>query len=151
MGLVGIWLAIAIDEWTRAIIMFFRWKSRAWERYALVKPQEQEEIVLFRRSSTPLIEMQSFINEIRIGESCSNKLLEQLLIILFNFYLQFVNILIRNRIRYCMIHLIFKIYVWLSCFFLTLNLSSSTCNKFDCKYAISFSSNIIENGSIAPK
>ena len=45
MGLVGIWLAIAIDEWTRAIIMFFRWKSRAWERYALVKPEEQEEIV----------------------------------------------------------------------------------------------------------
>ncbi|MCI4060818.1 MATE family efflux transporter, partial [Bacillus cereus] len=26
MGLVGIWLAIAIDECTRAIIMFFRWK-----------------------------------------------------------------------------------------------------------------------------
>ncbi len=45
MGLVGIWLAIAIDEWTRAIIMFFRWKSRAWERYALVKPEEQEENV----------------------------------------------------------------------------------------------------------
>lgn len=45
MGLIGIWLAIAIDEWTRAIIMFFRWKSRAWERYALVKPEEQEEIV----------------------------------------------------------------------------------------------------------
>lgn len=45
MGLVGIWLAIAIDEWTRAIIMFFRWKSRAWERYALVKPEEQEESV----------------------------------------------------------------------------------------------------------
>ncbi len=45
MGLVGIWLAIAIDEWTRAIIMFFRWKSRAWERYTLVKPEEQEENV----------------------------------------------------------------------------------------------------------
>ena len=42
MGLVGIWLAIAIDEWTRAIIMFFRWRSRTWERYALVKPEEQD-------------------------------------------------------------------------------------------------------------
>ena len=42
MGLSGIWLAIAIDEWTRAIIMFFRWKSRAWENYALVKPETSE-------------------------------------------------------------------------------------------------------------
>lgn len=37
MGLPGIWLAIASDEWLRAIIMYFRWKSRKWERYALVK------------------------------------------------------------------------------------------------------------------
>ncbi|PFN08897.1 MULTISPECIES: MATE family efflux transporter [Bacillus cereus group] len=43
MGLPGIWLAIAIDEWTRAIIMFFRWRSRAWENYALVKPETSEE------------------------------------------------------------------------------------------------------------
>jgi len=39
LGLVGIWLAIAADEWTRAIIMSFRWKSRAWEKHALVKPE----------------------------------------------------------------------------------------------------------------
>lgn len=45
MGLVGIWLAIAIDEWTRAIIMFFRRRSRSWENYALVKPNEQDESV----------------------------------------------------------------------------------------------------------
>ncbi|MGD6817136.1 MATE family efflux transporter [Metabacillus sp. 84] len=37
MGLAGIWLAIAADEWTRAVIMFFRWKSRKWEKFALVK------------------------------------------------------------------------------------------------------------------
>lgn len=36
LGLVGIWLAIAADEWTRGVIMFFRWKSRAWEGKALV-------------------------------------------------------------------------------------------------------------------
>lgn len=42
LGLVGVWLAIAADEWTRAIIMMLRWKSRAWERYALVEPFEQE-------------------------------------------------------------------------------------------------------------
>ncbi|MTH53744.1 MATE family efflux transporter [Bacillus mangrovi] len=37
LGLAGIWLAIAADEWTRAIIMYFRWKSRKWEKFALVK------------------------------------------------------------------------------------------------------------------
>jgi len=42
MGLPGIWLAIAADEWTRATIMYFRWKSRAWEKYALVHPVESE-------------------------------------------------------------------------------------------------------------
>jgi putative MATE family efflux protein len=40
LGLVGIWLAIIMDEWTRAIFMTLRWKSRAWERYALVEPTE---------------------------------------------------------------------------------------------------------------
>jgi Na+-driven multidrug efflux pump len=38
MGLPGIWLAIAADEWIRGIIMYFRWKSRKWEKYALVGP-----------------------------------------------------------------------------------------------------------------
>lgn len=40
LGLVGIWLAIAADEWLRGIIMYLRWKSRAWERYSLVDHQE---------------------------------------------------------------------------------------------------------------
>ncbi|GAA3408945.1 MATE family efflux transporter [Paenibacillus hodogayensis] len=38
MGLVGVWLAIAADEWLRAIIMFFRWRSRKWEAKRLVEP-----------------------------------------------------------------------------------------------------------------
>ena len=42
LGLVGVWLAIAADEWTRAIIVLFRWKSRKWERFALVTPKEKE-------------------------------------------------------------------------------------------------------------
>lgn len=40
MGLPGIWLAIAADEWLRGIIMFFRWKSRKWEKYTLVHKKE---------------------------------------------------------------------------------------------------------------
>ncbi|QDQ01015.1 MATE family efflux transporter [Lysinibacillus fusiformis] len=42
-GLIGIWLAISADEWLRAIIVYFRWKSRKWERFALVSPTEQKE------------------------------------------------------------------------------------------------------------
>ena len=45
MGLPGIWIAIAVDEWTRATIMYFRWKSRAWEKYALVHPEALEDKV----------------------------------------------------------------------------------------------------------
>ncbi|MGE7946131.1 MATE family efflux transporter [Lysinibacillus sp. NPDC093688] len=42
-GLVGIWLAIAADEWMRAVIVYFRWRSRKWERFALISPTEQKE------------------------------------------------------------------------------------------------------------
>lgn len=45
MGLVGVWLAIAADEWTRAIIVLFRWRSRKWERYALISPQNDNDVV----------------------------------------------------------------------------------------------------------
>ncbi|MEK8126293.1 MATE family efflux transporter [Paenibacillus filicis] len=38
MGLLGIWIAFATDEWLRGLIMMLRWRSRAWERKALVKP-----------------------------------------------------------------------------------------------------------------
>jgi len=30
LGLVGIWLGIALDEWVRGIIMIFRWRSERW-------------------------------------------------------------------------------------------------------------------------
>lgn len=38
LGLAGVWLAVATDEWIRGIVMFFRWRSRAWERKSLVDP-----------------------------------------------------------------------------------------------------------------
>ncbi|WP_408631610.1 MATE family efflux transporter [Metabacillus kandeliae] len=43
LGLAGIWIAIASDEWTRAVIMFFRWKSKTWKKYALVKHHIHEQ------------------------------------------------------------------------------------------------------------
>lgn len=39
MGLAGIWLTIAADEWCRAVLVMIRWKSRKWERHALVSPK----------------------------------------------------------------------------------------------------------------
>ncbi|MFC4100573.1 MATE family efflux transporter [Paenibacillus xanthanilyticus] len=42
LGLVGIWLAIAADEWLRAVIMWVRWRSRRWESRSLVEPGPAE-------------------------------------------------------------------------------------------------------------
>ena len=36
LGLVGFWLGIGTDETTRGIVMFLRWRSRRWQRHALV-------------------------------------------------------------------------------------------------------------------
>ncbi len=34
-GLVGVWVAMATDEWFRGIVMLLRWRSGAWRRTAL--------------------------------------------------------------------------------------------------------------------
>lgn len=36
LGLAGVWIAFIVDEWLRGIVMYFRWKSRAWEKKVLV-------------------------------------------------------------------------------------------------------------------
>lgn len=36
LGLVGIWIALVLDEWIRGIIMYCRWKSRKWENRGFV-------------------------------------------------------------------------------------------------------------------
>lgn len=35
-GLVGVMIAALLDEWIRGIIMFFRWRSRAWQKMGIV-------------------------------------------------------------------------------------------------------------------
>jgi putative MATE family efflux protein len=35
-GLMGVWIALACDEWVRGTIMLFRWKSGKWRSKALV-------------------------------------------------------------------------------------------------------------------
>lgn len=46
IGLLGIWIAFAVDEWLRGLIMLLRWKSRVWEKKALVKPVSTTEEAL---------------------------------------------------------------------------------------------------------
>ncbi|WP_016954718.1 MATE family efflux transporter [Catenovulum agarivorans] len=35
-GLVGVWVALAIDEWTRGLLMFWRWRSGRWQTKSFV-------------------------------------------------------------------------------------------------------------------
>lgn len=42
LALVGVWWTIALDEWSRAIIMSFRWRSRVWQKHVLVTPLSRE-------------------------------------------------------------------------------------------------------------
>lgn len=34
-GVMGAWVAISVDEWFRGIIMFRRWRSKAWTKFKL--------------------------------------------------------------------------------------------------------------------
>ncbi|WP_308637409.1 MATE family efflux transporter [Paenibacillus silvisoli] len=36
MGLIGVWISFAVDEWVRGLIMLARWKSGVWTKKALV-------------------------------------------------------------------------------------------------------------------
>ncbi|NKI20161.1 MATE family efflux transporter [Paenibacillus dendritiformis] len=45
LGLAGIWLAFAADEWVRALVMLRRWSKRGWERLSLNPGHAAEEQV----------------------------------------------------------------------------------------------------------
>ncbi|OCT12014.1 MATE family efflux transporter [Paenibacillus pectinilyticus] len=36
MGLLGVWIAFTVDEWTRGLLMYLRWRSRVWQSKSLV-------------------------------------------------------------------------------------------------------------------
>ena len=37
LGLLGVWFAMALDEWVRAIIVYIRWKKGGWRGKAVVE------------------------------------------------------------------------------------------------------------------
>jgi putative MATE family efflux protein len=46
LGLAGIWIAIAADEWLRGIVIAIRWKSGAWKSKSLVHHDPEPEPVI---------------------------------------------------------------------------------------------------------
>jgi putative MATE family efflux protein len=36
LGVIGAWMAIALDEWIRGVIMAYRWRSQIWTKFKLV-------------------------------------------------------------------------------------------------------------------
>jgi Na+-driven multidrug efflux pump len=44
LGLAGVWIAFITDEWLRGIIMYYRWKSRAWESKVLVQKKQRKPV-----------------------------------------------------------------------------------------------------------
>ncbi|MEK8128719.1 MATE family efflux transporter [Paenibacillus filicis] len=46
MGLVGIWIATGLDEWLRGLANLYRWNSRRWESYTLVKQAQNRQTSL---------------------------------------------------------------------------------------------------------
>ena len=45
-GLIGVWIAYAIDEALRSVLMIYRWHSGVWKTKSVVHPQEAEPEVL---------------------------------------------------------------------------------------------------------
>jgi putative MATE family efflux protein len=43
LGLAGVWMSFIVDEWLRGIVMYFRWKSRVWEKKIMVSNDEQDQ------------------------------------------------------------------------------------------------------------
>jgi Na+-driven multidrug efflux pump len=44
LGLVGVWMAMAADEWFRGIVVLLRWRSGVWQRMALVRGSGSSEV-----------------------------------------------------------------------------------------------------------
>lgn len=40
-GLIGMWAAFIMDEWFRGLILFMRWRSKAWQKKSLVERKEE--------------------------------------------------------------------------------------------------------------
>ena len=45
MGVIGAYIALALDECTRGIVMFIRWKTGKWEEKVIVKNNKTEEVL----------------------------------------------------------------------------------------------------------
>ena len=44
LGLVGVWMAMAAEEWLRGIVMLLRWRSGVWQRKTLVHRADEASV-----------------------------------------------------------------------------------------------------------
>jgi len=44
LGLIGVWIALILDEWLRGVLMLRRWKTRKWESMSFIDSEEKENI-----------------------------------------------------------------------------------------------------------
>ncbi|SER93835.1 putative efflux protein, MATE family [Salipaludibacillus aurantiacus] len=43
LGLIGVWIALIMDEWLRGLLMLRRWKTRKWEKMSFVSEDKEKE------------------------------------------------------------------------------------------------------------
>ncbi|MCE7794929.1 MATE family efflux transporter [Salipaludibacillus sp. CUR1] len=43
LGLIGVWIALIMDEWLRGLLMLRRWKTRKWEKMSFVSEDKDKE------------------------------------------------------------------------------------------------------------
>ncbi|WP_093073761.1 MATE family efflux transporter [Salisediminibacterium halotolerans] len=42
LGLVGVWLAMILDEWLRGLLMLWRWQSKKWEQMSFIRKSRDQ-------------------------------------------------------------------------------------------------------------
>lgn len=51
LGLIGIWIALILDEWLRGLLMLHRWKTRKWERMSFIDKEEIDDYKIETKQS----------------------------------------------------------------------------------------------------
>lgn len=42
LGLIGIWIAMSIDEWLRGLLMLWRWRTKKWQKMSFVSREKTQ-------------------------------------------------------------------------------------------------------------
>ncbi|MCF7352951.1 MATE family efflux transporter [Vibrio sp. CK2-1] len=45
-GVLGVWVALGIDEWVRGVVMILRWRSKRWAQFVFTGNNEQDQVAI---------------------------------------------------------------------------------------------------------